>query len=59
MRPIADIASCVGQLRREVEGQIAPVMIETIRGVDWFLGPEPVEYMKKPRLVNLKGTFAK
>ena len=43
----------------KVGGQIVPVVIETVRGVDQFLGLDPVEYMKKPRLVNLKGTFAK
>jgi branched-chain amino acid transport system substrate-binding protein len=43
----------------KVGGQIAPVVIETIRGVDQFLGMDPAEYLKKPRLVNLKGTFAK
>src|SRR5712692_2134945 len=40
-------------------GQIVPTVIETFRNVDQFLGPSPEEYMKKPRLVNLKGTFAK
>lgn len=43
----------------KVGGQIAPVVIETIRGVDQFLGVDPAEYLKKPRLVTLKGTFAK
>ena len=43
----------------KVGGQIVPTVIETIRGVDQFLGLSPEEYMKKPRLVNLKGTFAK
>lgn len=43
----------------KVGGQIVPVVIETIRGVDQFLGMDPAEYIKKPRLVNLKGTFAK
>jgi branched-chain amino acid transport system substrate-binding protein len=43
----------------KVGGQIVPVVIETIRGVDQFLGVDPAEYLKKPRLVNLKGTFAK
>ena len=27
-------------------------------GVDQFLGLDPNEYIRKPRLVNLKGTFA-
>jgi len=43
----------------KVGGQIAPVVIETVKGVDQFLGTEPNEYLKKPRLVQLKGTFAK
>ena len=43
----------------KVGGQIVPTVIETIRNVDQFLGLSPEEYMKKPRLVNLKGTFAK
>jgi len=43
----------------KVGGQSVPVVIETVRGVDQFLGLDPAEYMKKPRLVNLKGTFAK
>jgi branched-chain amino acid transport system substrate-binding protein len=43
----------------KVGSQIVPVVIETIRGVDQFLGVDPAEYLKKPRLVNLKGTFAK
>jgi branched-chain amino acid transport system substrate-binding protein len=43
----------------KVGSQIVPVVIETVRGVDQFLGQDPAEYMKKPRLVNLKGTFAK
>jgi branched-chain amino acid transport system substrate-binding protein len=43
----------------KVGGQIAPTVIETIRGVDQFLGVPVEEYLKKPRLVNLKGTFAK
>jgi branched-chain amino acid transport system substrate-binding protein len=43
----------------KVGGQIVPVVIETVRGVDQFLGVDPAEYLKKPRLVNLKGTFAK
>jgi branched-chain amino acid transport system substrate-binding protein len=43
----------------KVGGKIVPVVIETVRGVDQFLGVDPAEYLKKPRLVNLKGTFAK
>jgi len=43
----------------KVGNQIVPVVIETFRAVDQFLGMDPADYMKKPRLVNLKGTFAK
>jgi branched-chain amino acid transport system substrate-binding protein len=43
----------------KVGNQFVPVVIETFRGVDQFLGVDPAEYLKKPRLVNLKGTFAK
>ncbi len=43
----------------KVGGQIQPVVIETIRGVDQFLGLDPAEYLKKPRLITLKGTFGK
>jgi branched-chain amino acid transport system substrate-binding protein len=42
----------------KVGDQIQPVVIETIRGVDQFLGMDPAEYLKKPRLVTLKGSFA-
>ncbi len=43
----------------KVGGQVVPVVIDTVRGVDQFLGADPAEYLKKPRLVNLKGTFGK
>jgi len=43
----------------KVGDQIVPVVVETIRGVDQFLGLVPEEYLKKPRLVALKGTFGK
>jgi branched-chain amino acid transport system substrate-binding protein len=43
----------------KVGGQIVPTVIETFRGVDQFLGIPVEDYLKKPRLVNLKGTFAK
>jgi branched-chain amino acid transport system substrate-binding protein len=43
----------------KVGGKIVPTVIETVRGVDQFLGMDPAEYVKKPRLVNLKGTFAR
>jgi len=43
----------------KVGDRIAPVVIETVRGVDQFLGLDPAEYLKKPRLVTLKGSFAK
>src|SRR5712691_1569800 len=43
----------------KVGDQIVPVVVETIREVDQFLGMPPEEYVKKPRLVTLKGTFGK
>ena len=43
----------------KIGGQVVPTVIETIRGVDQFLGLPVEEYLKKPRLVNLKGPFAK
>ena len=43
----------------KVGDKIVPVVIETVRGVDQFLGMDPAEYLKKPRLVTLKGTFAR
>ena len=43
----------------KVGDQIAPVVVETIRGVEQFLGMTPEEYLKRPRLVALKGTFNK
>jgi len=43
----------------KVGDQIVPVVVETIREVDQFLGMPPEEYLKKPRLVALKGTFGK
>ena len=42
-----------------VGDQTVPVVIETVRNVDQFLGLDPADYLKKPRLVTLKGTFAK
>jgi hypothetical protein len=43
----------------KVGDQIVPVVIETIRNVDQFLGLDPADYFKKPRLITLKGSFAK
>jgi len=43
----------------KVGDQIVPVVIETIKNVDQFLGLDPADYLKKPRLVTLKGSFAK
>ena len=43
----------------KVGDQIVPVVIETIRNVDQFLGLDPADYLKKPRLVTLKNSFAK
>src|SRR5262245_27251552 len=41
----------------KVGEQIVPVVVETVRQVDQFLGMPPEEYLKRPRLVALKGTF--
>jgi branched-chain amino acid transport system substrate-binding protein len=43
----------------KVGDQIVPVVIETSRNVDQFLGLDPVDYIKRLRLVTLKGSFAK
>jgi branched-chain amino acid transport system substrate-binding protein len=43
----------------KVGDRIVPVVIETIRNVDQFLGLDPADYLKKPRLVTLKGSFAR
>ena len=42
-----------------VGDQIVPVIVETIPAVDQFLGMAPEAYIKRPRLVTLKGTFGK
>ena len=42
----------------KVGDQIVPVVVETIPGVDQFLGMAPEAYIKRPRLVALKGTLA-
>jgi branched-chain amino acid transport system substrate-binding protein len=43
----------------KVGDQIVPVVVEIIREVDQFLGMAPEAYLKRPRLIALKGTFAK
>ena len=43
----------------KVGDQIVPVIVETIPAVDQFLGMAPEAYIKRPRLVTLKGTFGK
>jgi branched-chain amino acid transport system substrate-binding protein len=48
----------IGRIEK-VGDRITPVVIETVRGVDQFLGMDPAEYLKRPRLVTLKGTFGK
>jgi len=42
-----------------VGNQVLPRVVATIRDVDQFLGMNSEEYMKKPRLPTLKGTFGK
>jgi branched-chain amino acid transport system substrate-binding protein len=39
--------------------QIVPVVVETIPEMDQFLGMAPEDYLKRPRLIALKGTFSK
>jgi branched-chain amino acid transport system substrate-binding protein len=41
----------------KVGEQIVPVVVETVRGLDQFLGMAPEAYLRRPRLVALKGTF--
>lgn len=43
----------------KIGDRVGPVVVETVRGVDQFLGMDPNEYLKRPRLVTLKGTFGK
>jgi branched-chain amino acid transport system substrate-binding protein len=43
----------------KVGDQFVPVVVETSREVDQFLGMAPQEYLKRPRLIALKGTFGK
>jgi hypothetical protein len=43
----------------KVGDQVVPVVVETIPGVEQFLGITPEEYLKRPRLVALKRTFGK
>jgi branched-chain amino acid transport system substrate-binding protein len=43
----------------KVGDKILPVMVETIPGLDQFLGKSPEAYIKQPRLIALKGTFGK
>lgn len=53
---VADMYMCRIE---KVGNRILPVVVETVHGVDQFLGMDPAEYLKQPRLINLKGTFAK
>ena len=43
----------------KVGDRMLPVVIETVRGVDQFVGMDQAEYVKRTRLINLKGTFGK
>jgi len=43
----------------KVGDQVVPVVVETYKSVDEFQGMSPEEYLKKPRLITLKGTFGK
>lgn len=46
----------IGKIERMGE-QVLPRVVATVRDVDQFLGASPEEYMKKRRLLTLKGTF--
>ena len=46
----------IGKIERIGE-QVLPRVIATVRDVDQFLGASPEEYMKKRKLLTLKGTF--
>lgn len=46
----------IGKIER-MGGQVLPRVVATVRDVDQFLGASPEEYMKKRRLLTLKGTF--
>ena len=43
----------------KVGDQVVHVPVETFKNVDEFQGVPPEEYLKKPRLIALKGTFGK
>lgn len=42
-----------------VGNQVLPRVVATVHDVDQFVGMSPEAYMKKPRLLSLKGTFGK
>lgn len=46
----------IGKIER-MGNQVLPRVVATVRDVDQFLGASPEEYMKKRRLLTLKGTF--
>lgn len=46
----------IGKIER-MGDQVLPRVVATVRDVDQFLGASPEEYMKKRRLLTLKGTF--
>lgn len=48
----------VGRIEK-VEGKVVPVVIQSVRAVEQFGGMDPKEYIKRPRLFTLKGSFAK
>lgn len=48
----------IGRIEK-VEGKVVPVVIQSVRAVEQFGGMDPKEYIKRPRLFTLKGSFAK
>lgn len=48
--PVADVSA-------QTPAPRGPITIGVL--VDQFLGLDPVDYIKRPRLVTLKGSFAK
>jgi branched-chain amino acid transport system substrate-binding protein len=48
----------IGRIQK-VDGRIEPVVLESVRDVDQFGGMDPNEYIKRPRLHTLKGSFAR
>lgn len=48
----------ISRLER-VGDRVLPKVVATVPGVEQFLGTRPEDYIAKPRLIELKGTFGK